>query len=208
MQIERRVDVDRGVFLQQAAVLVVNELADVVDEVGRFVLERAVGHDERLGLRPSRASAAVMNPSSAMSARTTLRRSRARSGLRNGERRDGDWMMPGDRRRLGERDVAHVLPKKTREASETPWISNGPRWPSTTSLRYSSRIWFFVNRDSSTSAMNCSWSLRRSVFSGVRNVFLTICCVIVLPPTRYGLSPRMLVTSAPSAPIGSTPGCS
>ena len=44
-----------------------------------------------------------------MPASTTLRRSRARSGLRNGERRDGDWMMPAMRRGLGQRDVAHVL---------------------------------------------------------------------------------------------------
>ena len=43
---------------------------------------------------------------------------------------------------------------------------------------------------------------------GVRNVFLTICCVSVLPPTRYCLSPRRLVISAPTARIGSTPGWS
>ena len=42
--------------------------------------------------------------------------------------------------------------------------------------------------------MNCSVSLRRSDFSGVSSRFFTSCCVSVLPPTRYGLSPRTLVS--------------
>ena len=35
-----------------------------------------------------------MKPASAIARRTTLRRSFARSGLLNGESRDGDWMTP------------------------------------------------------------------------------------------------------------------
>ena len=57
-------------------------------------------------------------------------------------------------------------------------------------------------------AMYCSASLRLSDFAGVRKKFFTSCCVIVLPPTRYGRSPRRLVTTAPMVRMMSTPGWS
>ena len=62
--------------------------------------------------------------------------------------------------------------------------------------------------------MNCSVTFLRIDFSSgfatteLRKMFLTSCCVIVLPPTRYGLSPDMLVISAPTIRMGSMPGCS
>jgi hypothetical protein len=55
-------------------------------------------------------------------------------------------------------------------------------------------------------AMYCSASLRLSDFSGVRKKFLTSCCVSVLPPTRYFLSPRRFVMTAPIVRMMSTPG--
>ena len=62
--------------------------------------------------------------------------------------------------------------------------------------------------------MNASSALRRTDFSvgltmtEARKTFLTSCWVMVLPPERYDFSPRRLLRSAPTAPIGSTPGCS
>ena len=44
--------------------------------------------------------------------------------------------------------------------------------------------------------------------TSARKMFLTSCCVMVLPPSRYRLSPDTLVTSAPTIRIGSMPGCS
>ena len=54
--------------------------------------------------------------------------------------------------------------------------------------------------------MNHSENLRLSVCSGVRNVFFTSCCVIVLPPRRYFLLPKTLSMAALPIPIGSMPG--
>ena len=106
-------------------------LADVVDEVRRFVFERARDDASGSARRASAASArdeAARRPSRCS---TTLRRSRARSGLRNGESRDGDWIMPGDRRRFGQRaGCSRPCRRRCAPPRRTPWISNGPRWPS------------------------------------------------------------------------------
>jgi hypothetical protein len=56
--------------------------------------------------------------------------------------------------------------------------------------------------------MNHSDTLRVGVFSGVRNVFLTSCCVIVLPPRRYFLFPKTFPMIALVRPMGSMPGWS
>ena len=54
VQVERRVDLHRlGVGRRQPGIFLVERLADVVDEVGRLGLERALHHRERLFLRAS-----------------------------------------------------------------------------------------------------------------------------------------------------------
>ena len=61
--------------------------------------------------------------------------------------------------------------------------------------------------------MNHSVILRRGLFCcacslphiDVRNVLRTSCCVIVLPPLRYFLLPKILERTARVVPIQSTP---
>ena len=76
-----------------------------------------------------------MNPLSAIAWRTTLRRSRDRSGLLKGESRGGDWIVPAMVAASVSDRLEMSLPKNSRAASATPWTANEPRWPSHTSFR-------------------------------------------------------------------------
>jgi hypothetical protein len=107
-----------------------------------------------------------MNPAEAIAPSTTLRRSFARSGWLKGESREGDWMTPAIVAASASERLLTSLAKNSRAAPGTPWMANEPRWPSETSFRYSSRIWSFESRRSSTIAMNHSVIFRFSVFSG------------------------------------------
>ena len=49
-------------------------------------------------------------------------------------------------------------------------------------------------------------SAARAAICSVRKKLRASCCVMVLPPTRYGRLPKMLVNTAPTMRIGSTPG--
>ena len=147
---------------------------------------------------------------------TTLRRSRQRAGLLNGDSADGDWMTPAIVAASATDRLLTSLPKNSRAASATPKIANDPRWPSGTSLRYISRISSFDARRVSTMARNCSSSFRfsdrsRAVCSDIpskvgTNTFLTSCWVMVLAPPR-SRRPLAYENIALTIPIGSTPGC-
>ena len=115
VQVERRVDVDGA----GGRVLRLQLLADVVDEVRRFGLERARHDLQRLAHGPLGASP-LMKPVSAIARSTTLRRSFARSGLLNGERRDGDWMTPAMVAASASETLLMSLAKNSRAASATP----------------------------------------------------------------------------------------
>ncbi len=77
VQVERRVDVDRAAY---CLVSVLQLLADVVDEIRRFGVERARHDLQRLARRRGRQRPRVMKPLSAIACSTTLRRSSTRPG--------------------------------------------------------------------------------------------------------------------------------
>ncbi len=76
-----------------------------------------------------------MKPVSAIARITTLRRSLARSGLLNGDRRDGDWMTPAMVAASATETLEMSFAKNSRAASATPWMAKEPRWPRETSFR-------------------------------------------------------------------------
>ena len=87
VQIERGMDVDRACCGR--AVLLLQLLAHVVDEIRRLGIQRA-GHDAERFPRSPCAASALIYPASTIDRSTTLRRSLARSGLLKGECREGD----------------------------------------------------------------------------------------------------------------------
>ena len=119
LQIERRVDVDRRVALQHAAVLVVDELADVVHEVRRLVLEGAGGDLEGLGRSLVRVLFRHVLGVGHLG-QDDVAALCARSGLRNGDSRDGDWIRPAIVAASARVMLLRSLPKKIRSASATP----------------------------------------------------------------------------------------
>ena len=141
VQIERRVDVDGA---GRAGIALLQLLADVVDEVRRLgsSARATIVSGSRRPLGGVRADEAGVGHRLQDDVAALL------GALGIAERRQARRRLDdaGDRRRLGERDVATSLPKNSRAASATPWIANEPRWPSETSFRYSSRIWSFVSR--------------------------------------------------------------
>ena len=142
-----------------------------------------------------------MKPASAIARMTTLRRSRQRLGLLNGDSAEGDWMTPAIVAASAIVRLLTSLPKKSRAASETPTIANDPRCPSGTAFRYISRISSFVALRDMTSDTHISRIFLRVDRSRAccsvqpsncgRNTFRTSCCVIVLV-AEMRLSPIML----------------
>ena len=132
---------------------------------------------------------------------TTLRRSRQRAGLLNGDSADGDWMTPAIVAASATDRLLTSLPKNSRDASATPKIANDPRWPSGTSFRYISRMSSFEARRVSTIARNCSSSFRfsdrsRAVCSDMpskvgRKTFLTSCWVMRAGAAAIAAAPRI-----------------